>query len=112
MSNLFAIVTSTLATFIITKQMMGESTGSSLHGPGVLDLDEHGRAFGLGEGLHHHHHGVRLKQSAVDRDDERVGKHLQKGLGETQSARIHIEVEGNTKKNKTSKYEMSEMWEE
>ena len=95
--------------------MLGESTG---HGPVVLnehgralDLDEHGRALGLGEGLHHHHH-VRLEKSAVDRDIEKGRPHLQQGLGETQSARIHIEVEGNTKKNKTSKYEMSEMWEE
>ena len=113
MTNLFSIVTSTLATFIITKQMLGESTGCPLHGPGVLDLDElKGRALGLVEGLHHHHHGVRLEKSAEDRVDEGVGKPLQKGLGETQTATIYICIEGNTRKNKTLTYEMSNMWAE
>ena len=66
-TNLFSIVTSTLVTFITTRQMYSESTRRPLQGAGVLGLDElQGQAIGLGElqtheklqGLHHHHHGV------------------------------------------------------
>ena len=111
MSNLFSIITSSLTTYIITKQLLGEKTGL---GP-VLDdhgqdtgLDDHGRDE-HGRALGHHHHHVRIEKSAVEKDIEKAGPHLQHGLGQTQS--IHIEVEGTTK-NKTSKCEMSETWKE
>ena len=79
MSNLFSIITSTLATYIITTRLLGERSGL-----GPVVFDDHGRAIdpGLGEGLHHHHH-VRLEKSAVGRDIEKVGPYLQTGLGET-----------------------------
>ena len=131
MSNLFSIITSSLTTYIITKQLLEERPGL-----GAVALDDHGERSGLGpvndhgqdigpvlddhghdivldehgRALGHHHHHVRMEKSAVEKDIEKVGPHLQQGLGETQSALLHIEVEGTTKKNKTSKYEMSEMW--
>ena len=45
-------------------------------------------------------------------DEERIGEHPQKGgLGETQTARIDIRINGSSrKKNQTHTIEMSDMW--